>query len=163
MPRGEGFSCMKKDELAISRRNHVDNGSVIKAFGLVHSPHSFACSALQQTIKNGKFHSSIGLGDAYLFHSSEHNKNYLPERSQQIKRLLDVFKDDLQLHSFKQAISYADGPVSFLLNQIKPSLLSRLQEDLKSSTPSLTNLQERLMNAMNTLTKLQKKKKLANN
>ena len=82
MPRGEGFSCMKKDELEISRRNLVDNGFVIKAFGLVHSPHSFACSALQQTIKSGKFHSSIGLGDAYLFHSSEHNKNYLPVRSQ---------------------------------------------------------------------------------
>ena len=82
---GEGFSCMKKDELETLRRNLMDNGFVIKAFGLVRSPYSFACSALQQTIKNGKFHSSIGLGDAYLFHSSENNKNYLPERSQQIK------------------------------------------------------------------------------
>jgi hypothetical protein len=157
---GEGFSCMKKDELETLRRNLVDNGFVIKAFGLVRSPYSFACSALQQTIKNGKFHSSIGLGDTYLFHSSENIKNYLPERSQQIKRLLDVFKDDLQLHSFKQAISYADGPVSFLLSQIKPSLPSRLKEYFKSSTPSLTNLQARLMNAINALTKLQKKEKI---
>ena len=158
---GEGFSCMKKDELETLRRNLMDNGFVIKAFGLVRSPYSFACSALQQTIKNGKFHSSIGLGDAYLFHSSENNKNYLPERSQQIQRLLDVFKDDLQLHSFQQAISYADGPVSFLLSQIKPSLPARLKEDFKSSTPSLTNLQARLMNAINALTKLQKKEKIS--
>ena len=93
-----------------------------------------------------------------LFHSSENNKNYLPERSQQIQRLLDAFKDDLQLHSFRQAISYADGPVSFLLSQIKPSLPARLKEDFKSSTPSLTNLQARLMNAINALTKLQKRK-----
>ena len=119
----------------------MNNAFVITAFGLVHSPYSFACSALQQTIKNGKFHSSIGLGDAYLFHSSENNKNYLPERSQQIQRLLNAFKDDLQLHSFRQAISYADGPVSFLLSQIKPSLPARLKEGFKSSTPSLINLQ----------------------
>ena len=66
----ESFSCMRKDELETLRRNLIGNGFVIKAFGLVHSPYSFACSALQQTIKNGKFHSSIGLGDAYLFHSS---------------------------------------------------------------------------------------------
>ena len=141
----------------------MGNRIVIKAFGLVRSPYSFACSALQQTMKNRKFHSSIGLDDGYLFHSSENNKNYLPERSQQIQRLLDAFKDDLQLHSFRQAISYADGPVSFLLSQIKPSLPARLKEDFKSSTPSPTNLQARLMNAINTLTKLQKRKKLANN
>ena len=67
---GEGLSCMTKDELETLRRNLIDNGFVIKAFGLVRSPYSFACSGLQKTIKNGKFHSSIGLGDAYLFHSS---------------------------------------------------------------------------------------------
>ena len=158
---GEGFSCMKRQELEILKKNLIDNGFIVKAFGLVRSPYSFACSALQQTIKNGKFHSLIGLGDAYLFHTSQNNKYYLPERSQQIERLLDIFKDDLQLYSFKQAISHADGPVSFLLSQINPSLSSRMKEEFKSSTPSLTNLQARLMNAINALTKLQKKEKIS--
>ena len=101
------------------------------------------------------------MGDSYLFHTSQNNIYHLPERSQQIERLLDVFKDDLQLYSFKQAISYADGPVSFLLSQIKPNLPFRFKEDLKSSGPSLTNLQARLMNAINALTKLQKKEKIS--
>ena len=158
---GEGFSCMKRQELEILKNNLSANGFIIKAFGLVRSPYSFACSALQQTIKNGKFHGFIGLGDEYLFHTSQNNKYYLPERSQQIERLLDIFKDDLQLYSFKQAISHEDGPVSFLLNQIKPSLSSRMKEDFKSSTPSLTNLQARLMNAINALTKLQKTEKIS--
>jgi Holliday junction resolvase RusA-like endonuclease len=152
---------MRRQELEILKKNLIDNGFTIKAFGLVRSPYSFACSALQQTIKNGKFHSFIGLGDAYLFHTSQQNKYYLPERSQQIERLLDIFKDDLQLYSFKQATSHADGPVSFLLSQIKPSLSSRMKENFKSSTPSLTNLQARLMNAINALNKLQTNEKIS--
>ena len=154
---------MKSTELEALKKDLLDNGFIIKAFGLVRSPYSFACSALQQTIKGGKFHSLIGLGDAYLPYVSKNNKNYLPERSQQIERLFDVFKDDLQLYSFKQAISHIDGPVSFLFSQINPSLSSRLKEDFKNSRPSLTNLQARLMNATNqcTLNKLEKREKIS--
>ena len=160
---GEGFSCMKRDELEALKKDLLDNGFLIKAFGLVRSPYSFACSALQQTIKNGKFHSLIGLGDAYSPYVAGNNKNHLPERSQQIERLYDIFKDNLQLYSFKQAISHVDGPVSFLLSQIKPSLSSRLKEDFKNSSPSLSNLQARLMNATNrcTLKKLKKRDKIS--
>ena len=92
---GEGFSCMKHEELEALKKDLLDNGFLIKAFGLGRSPYSFDCSALQQTIKNGKFHSLIGLGDAYLPHIAGNNKNHLPERSQQIERLFDVFKDNL--------------------------------------------------------------------
>ena len=160
---GEGFSCMKREELETLKKDLLDNGFVIKAFGLVRSPYSFACSALQQTIKNGKFHSLIGLGDAYSSHIAGNNKNYLPERSQQIELLFDVFRDNLQLYSFKQAIAHIDGPVSFLLSQIKPSLSSHLKKDFKNSSPSLTNLQARLMNATNRciLNKLKKGEKIS--
>ena len=160
---GEGFSCMKREELEILKKYLEDHGFMIKAFGLVRSPYSFACSALQQTIKTGRFHSLIGLGDAYSPYISKKGKNYLPERSQQIERLLDIFKDDLKLYSFKQALSHEDGPVSFLLNQVNPSLSSRLKEDFKNSSPSLTNLQARLMNATNrcTSSKLKAKEKIS--
>jgi hypothetical protein len=154
---------MTREELEILKKYLEDHGFMIKAFGLVRSPYSFACSALQQTIKTGRFHSLIGLGDAYSPYISKQGKNYLPERSQQIERLLDIFKDDLKLYSFKQALSHQDGPVSFLLNQINPSLSSRLKEDFKNSSPSLTNLQARLINATNrcTLRKLKAKEKIS--
>ena len=86
---------MKHEELEALKKYLLNNGFLIKAFGLVRNPYSFACSALQQTIKNGKFHSLIGLGDAYLPLIAGNNKNHLPKRSQQIDRLFDVFKDNL--------------------------------------------------------------------
>ena len=146
---GEGISCMTRSELEILKKDLLTHGFTILAFGLVRSPYSFACSAIQQTIKGGKYHSLIGLGNIFSSHITKNIENALPERCEQIERLLDVLDGSLELYTFQDALKHSNGPVSFLFHHIKPNLVANLNDDLKNSSPSLTNLQARLINATN--------------
>ena len=146
---GEGISCMTRSELEILKKDLLTHGFTIRAFGLVRSPYSFACSAIQQTIKGGKYHRLIGLGNVFASHITKNIENALPERCEQIELLLDVLDGSLELYTFQDALKHSNGPVSFLFHHIKPNLLANLNDDLKNSSPSLTNLQARLINATN--------------
>ena len=146
---GEGISCMTRSELEILKKDLLTHGFTIRAFGLVRSPYSFACSAIQQTIKGGKYHSLIGLGNVFSSHITKNIENALPERCEQIELLLDVLDGSLELYTFQDALKHSNGPVSFLFHHIKPNLVANLNDDLKNSSPSLTNLQARLINATN--------------
>jgi hypothetical protein len=146
---GEGISCMTRSEIEILKQDLLMHGFKIRAFGLVRSPYSFACSAIQQTIKGGKYHSLIGLGNVFSSHITQNIESVLPERCEQIELLLDIFDDSLELFTFQDALKYPNGPISFLFNHIKPSLAEILNDDLKNSDQSLTNIQARLINATN--------------
>ena len=146
---GEGISCMTRSELEILKKDLLTHGFTIRAFGLVRSPYSFACSAIQQTIKGGKYHRLIGLGNVFASHITRNIENALPERCEQIELLLDVLDGSLELYTFQDALKHSNGPVSFLFHHIKPNLVANLNDDLKNSSPSLTNLQARLINATN--------------
>ena len=146
---GEGISCMTRSELEILKKDLLTHGFTIRAFGLVRSPYSFACSAIQQTIKGGKYHRLIGLGNVFASHITKNIENALPERCEQIELLLDVLDGSLELYTFQDALKHSNGPVSFLFHHIKPNLVANLNDDLKNSSPSLTNLQARLINATN--------------
>ena len=146
---GEGISCMTRSELEILKKDLLTHGFTIRAFGLVRSPYSFACSAIQQTIKGGKYHRLIGLGNVFSSHITKNIENALPERCEQIELLLDVLDGSLELYTFQDALKHSNGPVSFLFHHIKPNLVANLNDDLKNSSPSLTNLQARLINATN--------------
>ena len=146
---GEGISCMTRSELEILKKDLLTHGFTIRAFGLVRSPYSFACSAIQQTIKGGKYHRLIGLGNVFASHITKNIENALPERCEQIELLLDVLDGSLELYTFQDALEHSNGPVSFLFHHIKPNLVANLNDDLKNSSPSLTNLQARLINATN--------------
>ena len=146
---GEGISCMTRSELEILKKDLLTHGFTIRAFGLVRSPYSFACSAIQQTIKGGKYHRLIGLGNVFASHITKNIENALPERCEQIELLLDVLDGSLELYTFRDALKHSNGPVSFLFHHIKPNLVANLNDDLKNSSPSLTNLQARLINATN--------------
>ena len=146
---GEGISCMTRSELEILKKDLLTHGFTIRAFGLVRSPYSFACSAIQQTIKGGKYHSLIGLGNVFSSRITKNIENALPERCEQIELLLDVLDGSLELYTFQDALKHSNGPVSFLFHHIKPNLVANLNDDLKNSSPSLTNLQARLINATN--------------
>ncbi len=146
---GEGISCMTRSELEILKKDLLTHGFTIRAFGLVRSPYSFACSAIQQTIKGGKYHSLIGLGNVFSSHITKNIENALPERCEQIELLLDVLDGSLELYTFQDALKHSNGPVSFLFHHIKPTLAAHLNNDLKNSSQSLTNIQARLINATN--------------
>ena len=140
---------MTRSELEILKKDLLTHGFTIRAFGLVRSPYSFACSAIQQTIKGGKYHRLIGLGNVFASHITKNIENALPERCEQIELLLDVLDGSLELYTFQDALKHSNGPVSFLFHHIKPNLVANLNDDLKNSSPSLTNLQARLINATN--------------
>ena len=146
---GEGISCMTRSELEILKKDLLTHGFTIRAFGLVRSPYSFACSAIQQTIKGGKYHRLIGLGNVFSSRITKNIENALPERCEQIELLLDVLDGSLELYTFQDALKHSNGPVSFLFHHIKPTLAAHLNNDLKNSSQSLTNIQARLINATN--------------
>ena len=123
-------------------------GFKVKVLALVRPPYSYACSAIQENIKSGKFNPLIGLDQP---HRKRAITKLLPSRSREIETLQKVFGEDINFQPFSRALAHHDGPAAFCLEQlgIPVSWQSIRQDSNFRRNESLNNQQVRAMNLIN--------------
>ena len=143
---GEDISCMPQQALLKLKKKIEDHGFLIKPFALVRAPYAFITSALQQTIKGGKYQPLIGLipRDGTAFQDSLK----IPSRSNSIRTLDHIFEGSMNYIPFNTATKYPGGPVLFLLKEVL-HLKHADQYELINANESKGNLSIRLKNFFN--------------
>ncbi len=143
---GEGISTMPEQSLIRLKSKLEVYGFQIEPFALVRSPYAFITSALQQTIKNGKYHPLIGLIPGQ---SSAPQKAFkIPNSSKSISTLNRIFGEKMNFVPFKTATSHPGGPVLFLLQEVL-QLKQADQYQLINANESKSNVSTRLKNFLN--------------
>ena len=143
---GEGMSTMPEQSLIRLKTKLEQHGFLIEPFALVRSPYAFVTSALQQTIKNGKYHPLIGLIPGQ---SSASNKRWkIPSSCKSISTLNRIFGERMNYIPFKSATSHPGGPVLFLLQEVL-QLKQADQYELINANESKSNVSTRLKNFLN--------------
>jgi len=143
---GEGISTMPEQSLIRLKSKLEVYGFQIEPFALVRSPYAFITSALQQTIKNGKYHPLIGLIPGQ---SSAPQKAFkIPNSSKSISTLNRIFGERMNYVPFKTATSHPGGPVLFLLQEVL-QLKQADQYQLINANESKSNVSTRLKNFLN--------------
>ena len=146
---GEGIPLFRKDSLERMIIEIEAQGFQIYPFALVRSPYAYLNSALQQTIKGGRHHPWIGLGE-------HHSPNFgivdtsqkLPTTVPSIKRLQSIFANSIHFYPFNEATKEPGGPVIFVLkNILKQDNLNEFK--LANTNQSLSNLATRVQNMLN--------------
>jgi len=143
---GEGISTMPEHALIRLKSKLEDNGFVVEPFALVRSPYAFITSALQQTIKNGKYQPLIGLIPRQEKRSGLAFK--IPSSSKSIRSLNQVFGDRMHYIPFKRATDHPGGPVLYLLQEVL-KLKQAEQYRLINANESKSNASTRLKNFLN--------------
>lgn len=143
---GEGMSTMPEQSLIRLKSRIEQHGFLIKPFALVRSPYAFITSALQQTIKNGKYHPLIGLIPGHDCDSEESFK--IPSSSKSISRLNLVFGETMHYVPFQTATAHPGGPVLYLLQKVL-QLQHSDQYQLMNANESKSNVSTRLKNFLN--------------
>lgn len=142
---GEGLSCLSHDAYLRFMDDLSDFGYEVNVFALVRPPYSFACSALQEWIKGGRYSRLVGLNTTPKTKKTKIND--LPHRSEAIATLNKSFNDKIQFHPFSTALAHTNGPVGFCLEQLDlPLSWSSAQTGSTVHNPSLNNLQTRTIN-----------------
>ena len=146
---GEGIPLFPKESLKRMVYEIEAQEFEIYPFALVRTPYAYLNSALQQTIKGGKYHPFIGLGANILQGLQHDTKNTkLPSSVPAIRKLLDIFDKSIHFYPFKTATSDPGGPVSFVLKTIlKQSNVNKFE--LATANQSLSNLTTRVKNMLN--------------
>jgi len=146
---GEGIPLFPKNSLKKIVREIEAQGFEIRPFALVRTPYAYLNSALQQTIKGGKHHPFLSLGEQSLQKLKDDNQTLkLPSTIPGIKNLLEIFENSITFYPFTTATSDPDGPVSFVLKTIlKQNNVNEFK--LASANQSLSNPTTRLKNMLN--------------
>lgn len=146
---GEGILKMPTNSIESLLEDIMNSGFQIKPFACVRTPYSFMNSALQNTIKNGQFHSVVKLGTSS---SIDFNPNTgtipkIPSSLALIKKGQKLFGDSIIFYPFSKAKTHKGGPVAFLLQDI----LGIPAEDIEMTiaNQSLCNTTARLINCLN--------------
>jgi hypothetical protein len=121
------------------------SGFKIYPFACTRAPYAYINSALQQTIKNGKFHAIIKLGSDNKIHSDLEAR--LPNTLALIKKSEKFFGQSMSYYPFNVAIQYSGGPVAFLIEQVLRIPFKTFEP--KISNQSLCNTTTRLINCLN--------------
>ena len=143
---GEGLSTMPEQSLIRLKTILEQHGFLIEPFALVRSPYAFITSALQQTIKNGKYHPLIGLIPGQS--SASNHAFKIPSVSKSISTLDRIFGEKMNYIPFKTATNHPGGPVLFLLQQVL-QLKQADQYQLINANESKSNVSTRLKNFLN--------------
>ena len=143
---GEGISTMPEQSLKRLKLELERHGFLIEAFALVRSPYAFITSAIQQTIKNGKYHPLINLLRSQHCDSEQSFK--IPSSSKSISRLNLIFGEKMNYVPFQTAMSHPGGPVLFLLENVL-QLQHNDQYQLINANESKSNVGTRLKNFLN--------------
>ena len=143
---GEGISTMPEQSLVRLKTKLEQHGFLIEPFALVRSPYAFITSALQQTIKNGKYNPLIGLIAGQGSASDKALK--IPSTSKSISTLNSVFGERMNYVPFKTATNHPGGPVLFLLQDVL-RLKQTDQYQLINANESKSNVSIRLKNFLN--------------
>jgi len=143
---GEGISTMREQSLIRLKTTLEQHGFLIEPIALVRSPYAFITSALQQTIKNGKYHPLIGLIPGQSTAANQAFK--IPSVSKSISTLNRVFGKGMNYVPFKTATIHPGGPVLFLLQQVL-QLKQADQYQLINANESKSNVSTRLKNFLN--------------
>lgn len=146
---GEALSCWPRENYLHFLDDLDTFGFKVKVLALVRPPYSFACSAIQETIKNGRFHPLIGLQQPHQ--RKRASMKALPSRSEEIKILQEVFGTDINFQPFSKALAHSDGPAAFCLEAfgLPVSWASLHHDSTFRSNESLNNPQVRAMNLIN--------------
>ena len=143
---GEGISTMSEKSLSRLKSKLEQHGFLIEPFALVRSPYAYITSALQQTIKNGKYHPWISFIPAQS--SASHEFVKIPKSTKSIRVLNRVFGKKINYIPFKKATNYPGGPVLFLLQEVL-RLQDSDQYQLINANESKSNVSTRLQNFLN--------------
>jgi len=151
---GEALSCWPKEHYLRFLDDLDAFGFDVKVLALVRAPYSFACSAIQETLKSGRYHPLIGLNRPHRTKGTGIQR--IPNRSKQIEILQDVFGSRINFQPFSKAIAHPDGPIAYCLEQLDlPVAWSSLEHESSfRSNQSLNNLQARAINLFNQQLKL---------
>lgn len=118
---GEGISTMPKRSLARLAAQLEQQGFRIQPFALVRAPYAYITSALQQTIKKGKYQPLVGLSDQQ--HEQDGCDIKPPNTLKAINSLNQIFGERMTYIPFQQATNAPGGPVLYLLREVLLSLI----------------------------------------
>ena len=146
---GEGILKMPMRSLKNLLKDINNSGFQIKPFACVRTPYSFINSALQNTIKNGAFHSIVRLGTAS---STDFNLNMgtipkIPSSLALVKKGQKLFGDSMIFCPFSRATNHKGGPVAFLLHDGLGIPVDDIEMTIANQ--SLCNTTARLINCLN--------------
>ena len=146
---GEGILKMSLNSIKRFIEDIQNYGFKIHPFACTRPPYAYINSALQQTIKNGKFHSIVSLGvkPKTAINSCTESETRIPNSLALIKKSKKFFGSSMTFYTFSMATTYKEGPVAFM---IKEALGIPFQSfELEVSNESLCNLTTRLINCLN--------------
>ena len=146
---GEGILKMSTNSTKNLLKDINTSGFRIKPFACVRTPYSFMNSALQNTIKNGQFHSVVRLGTSS---SIDFNLNTgtipkIPNSLALIKKGQKLFGDSIIFYPFSKAKMHKNGPVAFLLDDVLGIPAEAIEMTIANQ--SLCNITARLINCLN--------------
>jgi len=143
----EKLSCFSNQQLKALLRDLISHNFDVKAFALVRTPYSFACSALQQTIKQGAFKPLISL-NGHRPPSAQNSR--FPTTSERIQTLKKAFEDQIYFYPYRLAQKHPHGLVAYIFEcmNIKVDINWSTESQAVKNT-SMSNLQTRLINEMN--------------
>lgn len=146
---GEGILKMSLNSIKRFIEEIQNCGFQIHPFACTRPPYAYINSALQQTIKNGKFHSIVSLGvkpETAIILDPESN-NRIPSSLALIKKSERFFGATMTFYPFSMATKYQEGPVAFIIDEVLG--VPSQGFELKVSNESLSNITTRLINCLN--------------
>ena len=146
---GEGILKMSLNSIKRFIKEIQNRGFEIHPFACTRPPYAYINSALQQTIKNGKFHSIVSLGATPKLEiiSDLEPNNRIPNSLALIKKSKKFFGSTMTFYPFSTATKYHEGPVAFIINEALG--IPSQGFELKVSNESLCNITTRLINCLN--------------
>ena len=146
---GEGILKMSTNLVKNFLKDINASGFRTKPFACVRTPYSFINSALQNTIKNGQFHSIVRLGTSSSidFNLNPETIPKIPSSLALIKKGQKLFGDSIIFYPFSKAKTHKDGPVAFLLYNVLGIPAEEIEMTIGNQ--SLCNTTARLINCLN--------------
>ena len=146
---GEGILKMSLNSIKRFIEDIQNYGFKIHPFACTRPPYAYINSALQQTIKNGKFHSVVSLGanPETTIYSEAEPETRIPNSLALIKKSKKFFGSNMTFYPFKMATTYKEGPVAFMIKEALGIPFHSFE--LEISNESLCNVTTRLINCLN--------------
>ena len=157
---GEGILKMSLNSIQRFIEDIHGYGFEIHPFACTRPPYAYINSALQQTIKNGKFHSfvSLGIKPKPAMTSNSESETRIPNSLALIKKSEKFFGSAMNFYPFNIAKKYKEGPVAFMIKEVLGIPFQSFE--LNVSNESLCNSTTRLINCLNSATPTKTKKEL---
>lgn len=114
---GEAISVLPISGLQNLSSLLADLGFEVVPFAVVRPPYSYACSAIQQQIKGGRFIKI--LEECEDSHPTNLTNFTIPTRSSILEILLKHYGSVLRLISFTEATTHPNGPVGYIVENLK--------------------------------------------